>query len=100
MNLFYMLERRDKNAAFGGDLQRVTEKVQGGAWRGIDNVGRVVDNRSRRAQAPHAEVQWWLALAQALACPRLRNAGEGMWRGFEDVGRWQTDSHHADRMLQ
>jgi Methyltransferase domain len=36
MNLFYMLERRDRNAAYDGDPQRASKKVQGEAWRGID----------------------------------------------------------------
>lgn len=35
MNLFYMLERRDKNVTFAGDLKLDLAHVQGEAWRGV-----------------------------------------------------------------
>lgn len=35
MNLYYMLERRDKNALFEGGLQPTSERAQDAIWRGI-----------------------------------------------------------------
>src|SRR5882724_5806861 len=67
MNLFYMLERKDRNAAFDGDLQPAKKDVQGAAWRGL-NMPAGSSITVPNARRHHTLRSWpdtcgWLVLA-------------------------------------